>query len=312
MSSTYRDDLRSFRRSWVHHTGMQLATLSVLTATFTVVVFVFALSFNLKRILSSWGDTSQMTAYLKEDSSDESVRALKTKLESLTGVASVELIPAEVATESFKAQMASYAPDLLSDSDFSNPFPASLRVSLKRAVESEEDIARLEKLAKVIGAIPGVEDVSWGQGWVRNYSAVVSAINASGGVIMLILLCGSLFVIGNSIRASISARREEVAILELVGATSTMIRRPFVSEGFIMGTIAAVIAIVANAGLFYWQKLALSKTIALARVVPILSFMNPWLIIGFFFVGGFLGAIGAWLTVRKINDGWSASQAQDA
>jgi cell division transport system permease protein len=311
MSSTFKDDLRSFRRSWVHHTGMQLATLSVLTATFTVVAFVFSISFNMKRILSSWGDTSQMTAYLQEDAKDEQIRSLQKKLEDLSGVAGVELIPREVATESFKQQMASYAPDLLADPDFSTPFPSSLKIKLKRSIESEEDIGRLEKLAGVIGGLPGVEDVSWGQGWVKNYSSVVSAINTSGGVMTFILLCGSLFVVGNSIRASISARKEEVEILELIGATSRMIRRPFVTEGLIMGALAATFAVVLNLALFAWQKTVFAKSLALARVVPLLSFLNPWLILCFLVIGAFLGALGAWLTVRKINDGWSA-RAQDA
>ena len=312
MSATFKDDLRTFRRSWVHHTGMQLATLSVLTATFTVVAFVFSISFNMKRILSSWGDTSQMTAYLQEDAKDEQIRTLQKQLEGLSGVAAVEMIPREVATENFKEQMASYAPDLLSDPDFSTPFPASLRIKLKRSVESEADIGRLEKLASVIGGLPGVEDVSWGQGWVKNYSSVVSAINTSGGVMTFILLCGSLFVIGNSIRASISARKEEVEILELVGATSRMIRRPFVTEGLIMGAIAAFFAVALNFAIFSWQKTVFAKSMALARVVPLLSFLNPWLILGLLVAGAALGALGAWLTVRKINDGWSASQTQEA
>ena len=312
MSASFKDDLRSFRRSWVHHTGMQLATLSVLTASLTVVTFVFLLSFNMKRVLSAWGDTSQITAYVEEGTTDERVRAMQTELEKLSGVAGVEFVPREAATLSFKTQMASYAPDLLQDTDFANPFPASLRVKLKHSVQSEEDIGHLETLAKAIQAMPGIEDVSWGQGWVRNYSSVVSAVNASGGVMMLIMLCGSLFVVGNSIRASISSRREEVEILELVGATSSMIRRPFVAEGLIMGGVASCCAVGINLGLFYWQKSVMANSIAFARVVPVISFMNPILVTAFLASGAVLGSLGAWFTVRKINDGWSARQAAES
>jgi cell division protein FtsX len=64
VTSSIKDDLKSFKRSWVHHTGMQLATLTVLAATFSVIVFVLSISMNFKRILASWGDGVQMTVYL--------------------------------------------------------------------------------------------------------------------------------------------------------------------------------------------------------------------------------------------------------
>ena len=79
-----------------------------------------------------------------------------------------------------------------------------------------------------------------------------------------------------------------------------------------MGAIAAFFAVALNFAIFSWQKTVFAKSMALARVVPLLSFLNPWLILGLLVAGAALGALGAWLTVRKINDGWSASQTQEA
>jgi cell division transport system permease protein len=303
-----KDDFRSFRRSWVHHTGMQLATLTVLAATFTVVVFVFSLSMNLQRVLSTWGQGIQMSVYLSEGLDADAIAKLRAEFESMPEVAKATYIPKEVATENFKKQMASYAPDLLSDSDFSNPFPASYRLSLNEGVATGGDVNRLEKLAGRIEKMNGVEDMSYGESWVRNYSAFLSSLNASGGVMALILIAGSMLVIGNSIRASISARREEIEILELVGATPSMIRRPFVTEGFFMGLTASGIAVALNLGVFFWQKSMLTSNLVLARLLPALSFLDIATIISFIGAGALLGAFGAWLTIRRINDGWSASQ----
>jgi cell division transport system permease protein len=311
MSSTLRDDLRSFRRTWVHHTGMQLATLTVLSATFFVVAFVFSLSLNLKRVLASWGDGVQMTVYLAEAVDQKAAEALQMRLQSEAQISKVVYVPRETATANFKEQMASHAPDLLSDSDFAHPFPASFRISLEKGVATDVEVKELEALAASIQKIEGVEDVSWGQSWIKNYSSFVSALNASGGVMIFILLAGSLFVVGNSIRTSIAARRDEIAILELVGATAAMIRRPYVVEGLFMGLLASGIAIAMNLALYAWQKAAMSQSLVMARIVPLISFMDLLTVLGLLMAGALLGAIGAWITIRKINDGWAASQSGD-
>ena len=306
--ATIKDDLKNFRLSWVHHTGMQLATLSVLAATFSVIVFGLALSMNLKRVLSSWGDALQITVYLKDDLGDDEMKQLQVELESLRAVKSVSFVPREAATENFKGQMASYAPDLLTDADFANPFPASFKLSLKGGFSTDEEVRRIEAMAASIQKMNGVEDVSYGQSWVKNYTSFVSALYASSGVLAAIMILGSLFVVGNSIRASISARREEIEILELVGATSSMIRRPFVFEGAVMGALAATLAIVLNFILHFWQKSVLSSSLVLARLAPVVSFLDFASMLGFVLAGAAIGAFGAWVTVRRINDGWSARQ----
>jgi cell division transport system permease protein len=312
VTSSIKDDLKSFKRSWVHHTGMQLATLTVLAATFSVIAFVLSLSMNFKRILASWGDGVQMTVYLNEDVSDDGAAKMKAELASMNDIRDVTYIPRDVATDNFKKQMASYAPDLLGDSDFANPFPSSFRLSLKGGVATDKDVSRLEGLASVVKSMAGVEDVSYGQSWVQNYSSFVSTLNTSGGVMAFILLAGSLLVIGNSIRASISTRRDEIEILELVGATSSMIRRPFVVEGLLMGALAAAVALALNLVLLSWQKSMMSSSLVLSRLVPMMSFLDIGSLILFCVLGSAMGALGAWLTVRRINDGWSAKQSLES
>ena len=302
------DSLKSFRRSWVHHTGMQLATLSVLTATFSIVAVVLSLSLNVKKFLVSWGDSVQVTAYIEENVGDVRLDQIQKQIEAMTAVAKVAHTPRDVATENFKTQMASYAPDLLTDSDFANPFPASFKISLKGGLKTDEDMKQLEKVAADISAIKGIEDVSYGQSWVKSYATFVSALAASGGTTIAILLLGGLFVIGNSIRASITARREEIEILELIGATASMIRRPYVVEGALLGCTAAVIAIVISFAVQTWQVSLLSQNLELARLVSQVSFLGALVAISFIAFGTFLGGFGAWMTVRKINDGWSAAQ----
>lgn len=308
VTTSIKDDLRSFRRSWVHHTGMQLATLTVLAATYSVVAFVMALSLNLKKVVTSWGQELQLTVYLREEMDEASTAELKRQVATIGQVAELSYVPREQATANFKSQMASYAPDLLSDADFSNPFPASFRVKLRGGVQTDGDVGKLEALADRLSKLEGVEDVSYGQSWIRNYSSFVGTLTTSGGVVALILLTGSLLVVGNSIRSSISARREEIEILELVGATAAMIRRPYVSEGLVMGALAAAVALALNFALYVWQLEVMSKSFVMARLVTQFSFFDVVSMSGFVAIGAAMGALGAWLTVSRINDGWSARQ----
>jgi len=165
---------------------MQLATLTVLASTFTVVVFVLSLSLNLRRILASWGDGVQITAYLHDDVSNETIQKLKTHFKTSKEFREVIYIPREKATENFRAQMANYAPDLLADADFANPFPASFRIVLNKGIATDKDVTVLEETAANIKKLDGVEDVSYGQSWIHNYSSFVSTLYASSGVMALV------------------------------------------------------------------------------------------------------------------------------
>lgn len=312
MKLPLREYWKSFRRSWVHETGTQMATLSVLAATFTVVAFVFCLSLNLNRLLTQWGESVQMTIYVQDKISDQARLALQAELEGDKRFKSVEYIPKESATKLFKTQMATYAPELLTDDEFLNPFPASFQVKLKNGIPAEQVSSVLEGAAKRLSSFSGVEEVSYGQSWVSNYSGFVSALSASGWVIAAILVAGSFFVIGNSIRASISARRDEIEILELVGATKSMIRAPFLFEGALMGTLAASIAVGVNFGIFVWQISLLESNAALARIAASVNFIGFTGIVSVIATGMMVGTLGAFLTVRQLNDGWSASQRTEA
>jgi cell division transport system permease protein len=118
----------------------------------------------------------------------------------------------------------------------------------------------------------------------------------------------ALFVVGNSIRASIASRRDEIEILELVGATPDMVRAPYVFEGAAMGFAASAIALAANFAAWLWEARLLRESFAVSRLAEGFTFLSPaWLVVALA-AGTALGALGAYLIVRSINDGWAASQ----
>ncbi len=304
--------LDAIARSWRQHVGMQIATLTVLTATFSVVLFMVTLSANFKRVLTVWGENVQISVYLEEGLSEIALQTLTADLASRTDVASVEYVSKEKAADLFRDQMASYAPDLMSDSEFATPFPASLNLKLRGDSGTDTNVAKLENLAAEILKRDGVEDVSYGQSWVRNYASFVKVVQTAGLAIGIILLMGSLFIVGNSIRALLSGRRDEVEILELIGATADFIRKPYILEGALLSTVAALLALAANGAIFSWQLSVMKKSLAFARIAQEFRYFNVVEAISIAFCAGAIGAMGAYITVRSMNDGWAAAKKSSA
>lgn len=304
----FSDDLKNIGRSWQKHFGMQFATVTVLTATFSAVIFMLSLGMSFQRVLTVWGEQIQISAYLNDGLNETMVSELKKSLESRSEVESVSYISKPQAATLFRDQMASYAPELMSDTEFATPFPASFQIRLRDEKSSGGDVARLESFAKEVGKMEGVEDVSYGQSWVRNYSSFVGVLKGAGVALGLILLAGSLFVVANSIRTLISNRREEVEILELLGATHRHIRRPYIFEAIALCGVATIVALSLNAVFYGWLISYMKKSLAFARMAQEFSFLSPaqWLLA--FAMGCLLGALGAWITVRSLNSGWSAAR----
>lgn len=308
--SLFTEEISNLKRSWIHHTGMQLTTLIVLMASFSVVSFVFIFMLNIESIISNWGDSIRVTAYIKDDVTAEHIEALKQKILKLEDTAGIDFVDKTTAKNTFKQQMATYAPSLLNDAEFSNPFPASFIVTIKSGLHDQKGVSRLERIAGEIQTMDGVEDVSYGQNWVKNFSQLADGISHSGWILIGVLLAGSLLVISNSIRVSISSRKEEIEILELVGATSSMIRRPFIFEAAIMGFLAMVLALSVNYGLFFWGAEFLKNNLSFARLSDQIIFIRPVFLVLLAFGGLAWGAMSAFFTVRKLNSGWSAAQGK--
>lgn len=300
--------LKSIQRSWRHHFGTQISTLIVLCGAFTVIVCTLLISQNLTRVLSSWGETVQVTAYVDENALDGEnenlIDQLEAQIKNLSDIVKVEFVDKEQATEKFKAQMASYAPGLLNDSDFANPFPASFRLTLKDGTKPEQ----LKQVSDKIQSLEGIEEVSYGQSWISNYSVFAKVISNVGRGLVLLLLAGGLMIVGNAVRASVAVRREDIEILELVGATKSMIRTPFLVEGALLGFVSAALALLANFGLYTVATKLLSQNLNFMRFTEILAFANAITVLGILALGTFIGFLGAYIAVRSLNDGWAASR----
>lgn len=288
--------------------ALRFSTALILTSSFTVVSAFFVLGQNLQRVLTLWGESLQMTVYLAESSDEKTIDQLRRHLLSDDKVDRLEFISSEKALSQFQEQMASYAPDILGDPELLKVIPSSFQFSLSSRVVPEEQLSAMREIASTLKLRPGVDEVSYGQEWVKSYSHLMAAINWSGFIFALVIIGGAVFVVSNSIRSSVHHRREEIEVLELVGATSSYIRRPFLKESLLLCAISSAAGIFLTWGLFEAALTAMKSELSLLQISQHLGFLN-WQT-GAGIVGGslVLGWFATEICLRSLNDGWAASQ----
>lgn len=288
--------------------ALRLSTVIVATACFAVISTGLVLSKNFRKMITLWGESVQLTVYLSQDISASGTDNIQKILKSSAQVESVKYITQEKALGDFRTQLASYAPDLTQDDELLQLIPASLEVSLKSSVPAAEHLGVLKSLAAKVKNLEGVDEVSYGQEWVSKYSALVSAFEIVLNLLGLVILAASVFVMSNAIRASVSSRKDEIVVLEMIGATQSMVRKPFITEGAVLGAMSSAMAVVLSFLLYTLMKNVLQGRLSFLQLSEHMTFLSLVGVLGFVLCGTLLGAFGSYLCVRRVNDGWAGSQ----
>jgi cell division transport system permease protein len=219
--------------------GIAVVTIGVTL----VLVGAFALLLrNMEEVLDQFGDDLRVTAYLESDLTGAALRALEDRVLAIPGVEGVQGVSQDEALERFRASVGSGSA-LLDGLEF-NPLPASLEISLRDDRRSAEG---MEAVAKAIEGLAGVESLSSGRDWVEGYLRAVALVRAVGVGLGIILALATLLIVANTIRLGVFARRDELEILSLVGASRPFVQTPFLLEGALQGAAGGAIAL----GLLY-------------------------------------------------------------
>jgi cell division transport system permease protein len=292
----------------VKKTALRFSTILILTASFSVISGVLLLRENLQRVLTLWGESLQMTVYLSENVSPETTNEIATSLKNDDRLDKVEFISNETALTKFREQMASYAPDLLNDTELLKAIPSSFQFSLNSKISSQNQLSVMREIAGSLKLKPGVDDVSYGQDWVKSYAQIAAAINWSGFIFAFVIIGCAIFVISNCIRSSIHQRREEIEVLELIGATPRYIRRPFLIEGLALCAASSLGGLAIAFGLFSVARHSLQSQISFLQLSQHVQFLSFRTVIEIIICSLILGWGATNLCLRSLNDGWAASR----
>ena len=298
---------QSFYRTWSQQAAMQFATLSVLIGAYAAVSSALLVQQNLQALLTRWGSEVKVNVYLTDDISENEIRKVSSGLKESELFSSIELVSKDEALKRFKDRLGALAPNMAEDSSFENPLPMSLE-SLMSKNANVGAFDSLVELADQISLMAGVEEVSYGQGWIENYASAIGIFNVSSWALIFILVAGSLFVIGNAIKSSVIQRKDEIEIMELFGATKWTIQVPFILEGLVMGLAASAGAILLVLCLYAWQSQVLIESLNFWNLKNAIEFLSWPRVFFILFGGGVSGALGSYLCIKQVSNGWTAAE----
>ena len=274
----FREAARSFR----HHRYLATTAIVVLTAALALTGVFLLLTHNAQVALGMMGDRREMIVYLRDELNDAEREALMGRLRDLYGT--VSYVSKDEAWEQMRQQVGD--PSLL-DAVEDNPLPASLRIKLKPALLAPDS---MEAAARQVAQFPEVEDVRYGAEWVRRLDEFGAGLRLGTLAIGLIVAIAVVFVLYNTIRLTVLARRQQVEVMSRLGATDRFIAWPFVLEAMLEAGLAAVLALAA---VFAMQQALASRLIGLVFLPPVWA-------LAFIAVAVALAWIAAWMALARV------------
>ena len=215
-----------------------LSTSTIGLALFVLGGFLLATT-NLQRLGDEWSRSAEMSVYLNDDATVAQRTAIEGLLAPGPIVAGAEYVSKAQALERFKQTFVDLAPTV--GSLDSNPLPASYEIRLQPLTGSS---AGVDQLAERLRTVAGVADVRYDRQWLERLTSTIGIVRIVGLALAAVLSLAAALTVATVVRLALHARRDEIEIMQLVGAPQAYIRGPFVVEGVLQGGIGAIVALV--------------------------------------------------------------------
>jgi len=276
--------------------GMSLASIFSILAMLMILGIFFLIAVNLNLFTEVVKqDYDQVEVFLLDDTTQEQAQNIMNEMEGYEGVSDVTYRSKDEALEIMKERWgeSGYLLDSLGD----NPLPASVLISV-------ESIESAQSVSEYAGTLEGVEDVQFYQETVDKLTQITNFLQIGALIVMAFLIVVSVVVVSNTVKLTVFARAREIRIMKYVGATNWFIRGPFISEGIIIGLLAALVStglitllydrIVAGIGV---EVMAIVS----CPLIPV-GYMAGNMLIIFIALGVSIGAWGSIISMRKFLD----------
>lgn len=224
------------------------AALAVVAIALAVIVLgaILLLTTNAERVVARWTNAAEFSVYLTDNATSEQRGAIEAMLDQ-SGVADGrEYVSKVQALARFRREFTDLA-SLASDVD-GNPFPASVEVRIRPDADRN---GRAEALVRRVASMPGVADVRYDRAWLTRVASTLDTIRDAGLVLVLLMGAAAAVTVAAVVRLGLHARRDEIEIMQLVGAPHSYIHGPFIAEGLMQGGVGAIAAL-----LLLWLGLA--------------------------------------------------------
>ena len=270
------------------HGFMSFASITIIIACLLIMGSFSLLTLNIDANIDRLQNQNEVIAYVDETLTEEA-RAIEPKVAAVPNVASVEFVTREQAMQTFEAEY---------DSDLFDNIDAS--VFRHRYVVTLDDLSLMKDTQAALKNVDGIADVTAHLDYAENFITFRNIVSVVSVVLIVILIAVSLFIMTNTIKLATFGRREEIAIMKMVGATNGFIRLPFVVEGLVLGLVGGLIAFLLQWGLYSLIVSKIMSTMAagIITVLPFASVSLPLLLV-FLGVGVLVGVFGGLTAIRN-------------
>ena len=272
------------------HGFMSFAAVVVTVACLLIVGSFSILVYNVNIMVTELNQTSEVRAFVDETLSFSEAQSVETKIRQIDNVHQANLVSKEDA-------FASFVSDYGEDAAFAGVESDVLR---HRVVVILEDNSLMAETVAEIEQVAGVQEIVAEYALAEGFSMVQNVLKIISIAVIAVLLLVSLLIISNTVKLAMYDRRDEIAIMKMVGATNSFIRLPFVVEGFTLGMVGAALAF-AMEWLMYdllVTKIEAMDSLGLFILVPFQEVLLP-MIFTFGAAGLFVGVVGSWTSIRK-------------
>ena len=280
-------------RGVFQHGFMSFAAVCVTVACLVIVGSFSALAYNLDEMVKELNQTSEILVYIDADLPDAEAKSIGTQINLLDNVLEAKFVSRQEALQNF-------IDDHDGDSAFSGVQAEDLR---HRYVVTLEDNTKMKQTDEQLKQLPGVAKTNAAYELAEGFSTIQDVLHIVSAAIIAVLLVVSLLIISNTVKLAMYDRKDEIAIMKMVGATNGFIRLPFVVEGFCLGMVGALLAF----GLEWagydamLQKINEVDSLQLFSFVPFQELLVPMVAV-FAAAGMFVGIVGSWTSIRKFMD----------
>ena len=273
------------RNNWMTFASISTVALSLLILGMFLIIVL-----NLNNMASALESQVQINVYLHDDLSDREMKEIGEKIQAMSVVEEIKFVDKKDAMDRFKERLGDQK-TLLEALEDTNPLPNAFEVKLKRPEE-------VKATANKINEFEDVETAKFGQDVVEQLFELTKMVRIFGFFIIVFLAMATLFIISNTIRLTVFARRKEIGIMKYVGATNWFIRWPFLMEGMVLGFLGAIVATVLLRNLYSAVTAKIYSTLAFLPLIPEYPFLNHITLL-LLVVGTAIGALGSTISLKR-------------
>lgn len=273
-----------------------ISCLGIMCVTMLMFGAFFAIGKNITHIVSNLEDAQAIRVNIQNDTSEEDVVKMKNQILAIDGVADAKRKTKQDAFNEMKNKLEGYTssmegiePDFLFDSYIVTLTDLDMNDSV------QEQISKLPHFRSITSSNQTINTLSTVGKWIRIFT----------GTILVVLILISIFIIANTIKLTVHARRKEISIMKYVGATNSFIRAPFMIEGVIIGIMSSAISLGIVGALYNWGTIKMAQSETIQKIgVNMLQFKDLFssILIVYIILGVGIGIIGSRISMRKYLD----------